>query len=151
MSLDRAILDIDIAPILVDVERGRIRQFADAIGEHNPIYHDPAAAAAAGHTDVLAPPTLLFGLELEHSQVFTDLADHGVDLGAVLHGEQTFRFYGDIHAGDRLRFSSSYEDAYSKAGGALDFLVRRTIVSRDGVTVAELESITVIKNVRADA
>ncbi|WP_040841380.1 MaoC family dehydratase N-terminal domain-containing protein [Nocardia brevicatena] len=146
MALDHAILDVVTPPLIVDVERGRIRQFAVAIGEENPIYRDQDAAIAAGHPDVLAPPTFLFGLELENSPVFDDLAAHGVDLGTVLHGEQRFRYFAEVHAGDRLRFDSAYVDAYTKAGGALDFLVRRTTVTRDGAVVAELESVSVIKN-----
>ena len=146
MSLDHAILDVEVPPIVADVERGRIRQFAIAIGEENPIYRDRDAAVAAGHPDVLAPPTFLFGLELENSNVFADLAAHGVDLGNVLHGEQRFRYFADVHAGDTVTFESSYADAYSKAGGALDFLVRRSTVTRDGSVVAELESVSVIKN-----
>lgn len=146
MTLDRGILDVVPPVVEVDVERGRIRQFAVAIGEQNPVYNDRDAAVAAGHPDVLTPPTFLFGLELENSDVFGDLAAHGVDLGSVLHGEQRFRYFADVHAGDRVRFDTRYVDAYSKAGGALDFLVRRTTVSRDGSTVAELESVTVIRN-----
>lgn len=146
MALDHTILEVVSPPIVTDVERGRIRQFADAIGEENPIYRDRDAAIAAGHPDVLAPPTFLFGLELENSDVFGDLAAHGVDLGNVLHGEQRFRYFADVHAGDRVRFETRYVDAYSKAGGALDFLVRRTTVTRAGDIVAELESVSVIKN-----
>ena len=146
MPLDHAILDVTVPPIVTDVERGRIRQFAIAIGEENPIYHDRNAAVAAGHPDVLAPPTFLFGLELENSNVFADLAAHGVDLGNVLHGEQQFRYFADVHAGDRVTFESAYVDAYSKASGALDFLVRRSTVTRDGTVVAELASVSVIKN-----
>ncbi|QDQ93017.1 MaoC family dehydratase [Rhodococcus sp. WB9] len=146
MSLDHAILDVIVPPIVVDVERGRIRQFSVAIGEENPIYRDRDAAVAAGHPDVLAPPTFLFGLELENSGVFADLAAHGVDLGNVLHGEQRFRYFADVHAGERVTFESAYVDAYTKAGGALDFLVRRSAVSRDDILVAELESVSVIKN-----
>ncbi|MFI7195495.1 MaoC family dehydratase N-terminal domain-containing protein [Nocardia nova] len=146
MSLDHAILDVVTPPVIADIERGRIKQFAIAIGEQNPIYRDRDAAIAAGHPDVLAPPTFLFGLELENSPVFDDLAAHGVDLGTVLHGEQRFRYLADVHAGDRVQFDSAYIDAYCKAGGALDFLVRRTTVTRDGAVVAELESVSVIKN-----
>ncbi|MBC2589702.1 MULTISPECIES: MaoC family dehydratase N-terminal domain-containing protein [Rhodococcus] len=146
MSLDHAILEVAVPPTIADVERGRIRQFAIAIGEENPIYRDREAAIVAGHPDVLAPPTFLFGLELENSNVFADLAAHGVDLGNVLHGEQRFRYFADVHAGDRVTFESEYVDAYTKAGGALDFLVRRSTVTRDGAVVAELESVSVIKN-----
>lgn len=146
MALNHAILDVVTPPITADVERGRVRQFALAIGETNPIYFDRAAAQAAGHPDLLAPPTFLFGLELENSDVFADLAAHGVDLGTVLHGEQRFRLFAEVHAGDCVEFQTGYVDAYSKAGGALDFLVRRTTVTRDDAIVAELESVSVIKN-----
>ncbi|MBC2637677.1 MULTISPECIES: MaoC family dehydratase N-terminal domain-containing protein [unclassified Rhodococcus (in: high G+C Gram-positive bacteria)] len=146
MALDHAILDVTPPILSLDVERGRIHQFAVAIGEKNQVYRDRDAALAAGHPDVLAPPTFLFGLELENSDVFGDLAAHGVDLGNVLHGEQRFRYFADVHAGDRLQFESTYVDAYSKASGTLDFLVRRTTVTRGGTVVAELESVSVIKN-----
>jgi acyl dehydratase len=151
MTLDRAILDVVTEPVRLEIERGRVRQFADAIGERNPVYRDRDAAVAAGHPDVLAPPTFLFGLELEQSTVFEDLARHGVELSTVLHGEQTFRYFADVFAGQSVDFATVYVDIYSKAAGALDFLVRRTTVSRDNVTVAELESVTVIKNARTPA
>jgi len=40
-----------------EVSRVKIAEFADAIGDPNPVYRDPAAARAAGHPDVIAPPT----------------------------------------------------------------------------------------------
>ena len=52
-----------------EVGREHVRQFADAIGDQNPLYRDHDAAVAAGHRDVLAPPTFLttlgfrFGLD----------------------------------------------------------------------------------------
>ena len=39
--------------------RAAIRYFALAIGDTNPLYTDPDAAAAAGYDDVIAPPTLI--------------------------------------------------------------------------------------------
>ncbi|WP_067681386.1 MaoC family dehydratase N-terminal domain-containing protein [Nocardia miyunensis] len=146
MALNPAILDEPASVLLTQVERGRIRQFATAIGETNPVYHDLDAARSAGHPDLLAPPTFLFGLELEQSEVFDVLARYGVDISQVLHGEQTFEYHGLVHAGDEVRFSTRGVDLYSKAGGALDFLVRRTEVTRSEELVATFSSVTVIKN-----
>ena len=39
------------------VERGKIREFAEAIGDYNPIYSDPAYAAKTELRGILAPPT----------------------------------------------------------------------------------------------
>ena len=40
-----------------EVSRVKIADFADAIGDPNPVFRDPAVAQAAGHADVIAPPT----------------------------------------------------------------------------------------------
>ncbi|WP_181778784.1 MaoC family dehydratase N-terminal domain-containing protein [Pseudonocardia pini] len=133
-------------PVTVDVERGRLRMFAQAIGETDPVYSDVAAARAAGHPDLPAPPTILFGLDLERADTLGFLAGHGIDLGAVLHGEQAFTYHVPVYAGDTLTFASEFTEAYSKAGGKLDFLVRRTRVTRGGELVAELDNTAVIRN-----
>src|SRR3546814_13237942 len=43
-----------------EVEKGRLRFFAKAIGETRPEFIDEAAAKAAGHPSLLASPTILF-------------------------------------------------------------------------------------------
>ena len=47
-----------------DVEKGRLRFFAKAIGETNPIYTEESAAKDAGYRAIPAPPTYLFCLEM---------------------------------------------------------------------------------------
>ena len=132
--------------ITVQVERGRLEMFARAIGETDPVYLDPGAARAAGHPDLPAAPTALFGLDLERSDTLGFLAGHGVDLTKVLHGEQRFTYHREVHAGDTLTFRSEFVDCYTRNNGALEFLVRRTTVARDQELVAELESVSVIRN-----
>lgn len=146
MGVDRTILERPEFVVHADVERGRIRQFATAIGEQDAVHHDIEAARAAGHPDLLAPPTFLFGLELEQSDVFEVLSGYDVDLSQVLHGEERFAFHGPVHAGETVTFRSRFVDVYSKSGGALDFVVRRSEVCRGEEPVADLESVTVIKN-----
>ena len=41
------------------VTASAIRTWCDAMGERNPVYLDRAAALAAGHADVIAPPAML--------------------------------------------------------------------------------------------
>jgi acyl dehydratase len=130
----------------VEVERGRVAMFAKAIGETDPVYFDVDAARAAGHPDLLAPPTFVFGLDLEHSDTLGVLAAHGVDLSAVLHGEQRFTYHRDVHAGDTLSLRAEFTDYYSKRNGALEFLVRRSQLTAGGDLVAEMESVSVIRN-----
>ena len=44
------------APVVYAVGREKVREYAAAVGETNPLYFDPEAARAAGYGDVLAPP-----------------------------------------------------------------------------------------------
>lgn len=145
MPVDRAILDHEFK-VSLDLERGRLKMFAESIGEQDPLYLDVEAAREAGHPDILAAPTVLFGLELETSDTFETLADHGVDLGRVLHGEQKFTYHKQIYAGDHLDFASKFSDVYEKSGGALEFIVRHTEVRRgdDGI-VAEMDNVAVVR------
>ena len=132
--------------VVVEVERGRLSMFADAVGEPAAIYRDVEAARAAGHPDIPALPTALFGLELAGSDTFEVLANHGVNLDNVLHGEQKFVYHQEVHAGDRLTFESEFTDVFTKAGGKLSFIIRHTNVQRDdGTLVAELASTSIVK------
>ena len=51
-----------------EVGRELIRHFASAIGDSNPIYHDVEAAKAAGHRDLVAPPTFLTTLGFRRAE-----------------------------------------------------------------------------------
>jgi acyl dehydratase len=133
-------------PLTVTVERGRLQLFAKATGQTSPEYVDPDAAAALGHPDLPVPPTFLFGLELDRPDPFGWLADLGVELGSVLHGTQSFSYDVPAYAGDQLTVQSTITDVYSKKNGALDFIERRTVVTRDGEPVATLTQTIVVRN-----
>ena len=87
-----------------------------------------AAARAAGHPDLLVPPTYLAGLETETEAIYRTLEDVGVDLAAVLNGEQHFTHHRPLHAGDEIVFTTRVTDVYARGGGRLEFLVRESAV-----------------------
>lgn len=124
-------------PLVVTVERGRLQFFARTIGETDPAYWDVEAARRHGHPDLPVPPTFFFSLEMEMADPFGYLSELGIDLRAVLHAEQEFVYHQMAYAGDTLTLRSRITDVYSKKGGALEFLVRRTELGRDGTVVAE--------------
>ncbi|CAM3694015.1 MaoC family dehydratase N-terminal domain-containing protein [Nocardiopsis rhodophaea] len=83
-----------------EVTRGKIREFADAIQDTNPLYTDIEAAKAAGYPDVIAPPTfpIILGMDAA-SQAAVD-PELGLDFSLVVHGQQTFRYSRPLLAGD---------------------------------------------------
>ena len=131
----------------VEVERGRLKFFAKAIGETNPVYTDENAAKAAGYRALPAPPTFAFSLDLEQANPFADIEGMGVRLAKLLHGEQTFTYYEPICAGDTITLQSKVADIYDKKGGALEFLVQDyTVKNQKGALVAEMRRTLVIRN-----
>ncbi|WP_067569929.1 MaoC family dehydratase N-terminal domain-containing protein [Nocardia acidivorans] len=147
MAIDPAIVGKELPATTSTVEAGRLRIFAKAIGETDPIYTDAEAAKAAGHPDIPAPPTFLFSIELEQPDAFADLAEAGVDLRFVLHGEQSFTYHSLAYPGDVLTATPRITDVYSKKGGALEFIVKETAVTRpDGSPVADLKAVIVVRN-----
>ncbi|MFC0450179.1 MaoC family dehydratase N-terminal domain-containing protein [Rhodococcus jostii] len=146
MAIDPAVIGRELPGHEVLVERGRLRFFAQAIGETNPIYSDVEAAKAAGHRDVLVPPTFLFCLDMDKPDPFGLLRDLGIDVRYILHGEQRFEYSAPAYAGDTLSYSGRVTDTYSKKNGALDFLVRTVDVTRDGKPIARLTNTLVVRN-----
>ncbi|WP_405139104.1 MaoC family dehydratase N-terminal domain-containing protein [Nocardia sp. NBC_01388] len=147
MAIDPGIVGTEFPPTTLTLDAGRLRFFAKAIGEQNPIYTDADAAKAAGYADLPAPPTFLFSIELEDPDPFAFVAAAGIDMRFVLHGEQTFTYHSTAVAGDVLTARPRITDVYSKKGGALEFLVKETAVTRaDGSPVADLRSVIVIRN-----
>ena len=145
--IDRQYIGHRLAPFSVPVESGRLRFFAKATGQTDPIYSDELAARAAGHPGLPVPPTFLFCLEMDAPNPAAVRELLGLDYRRLLHGEQQFTYHGAAYAGDVLRFEQCIEDIYEKKGGALEFVVRRTQVSNQhGALVAELRSVSVMRN-----
>ena len=145
--INRQYIGHTLAPFEVDVEKGRLRFFAQATGQTDPVYLDEAAARAAGHPGLPVPPSFLFCLEMESPDPAAIRKLLGLDYRRLLHGEQGFSYHRMAYAGDRLRFEQRIDDIYDKKDGALEFVRRLTRVSNQrGEPVADLRSVTVMKN-----
>jgi acyl dehydratase len=145
--LDRGIIGHASPPFTAEVERGRLRFFARAIGEDDPIYTDVDAARAAGHPDLPVPPTFLFCLEMDRPDPYGWFDELGIELPKVLHGEQEFTYHRLAHAGDRLRFESTVVDLYAKKGGLLEFVVQyNRIINQREELVADFRRTLVVRH-----
>ncbi|WP_306555171.1 MaoC family dehydratase N-terminal domain-containing protein [Acidovorax sp.] len=145
--VDKKFIGYEVPPTLWDVEKGRIRFFAEVIGNADPIYLDEAAAKAAGYRNVVAPPTFIFGAESDSGVLMKLLDTLKIDLREVLHGEQRFDYHAPVCAGDTLRFQTRVADIYDKKDGALEFVVNDTKVTNQlGDHVADLHSVIVVRH-----
>ena len=145
--IDRKWIGHEMPASELALDRTRLRFFAKAIGETDPVYTDPAAAQAAGYADLPAPPTFLFAAELDSGTIDRLLGQLGIPLRKLLHGEQSFTYHRAACAGDTISVRSRIEDIYDKKGGALEFVVKtsRATNQRDEL-VAELRSVLVCRH-----
>ncbi|MCK9215636.1 MAG: MaoC family dehydratase N-terminal domain-containing protein [Rhodoferax sp.] len=145
--IDKKFIGYEVPPTLWDVEKGRIRFFAEVIGATDPIYFDTNAAQAAGYRNVVAPPTFIFGAESDSGVLMKLLDTLKIDLRELLHGEQRFDYHAPVCAGDTLRFQTRVSDIYDKKGGALEFVVNDTKVTNQfGEHVSDLHSVIVVRH-----
>jgi acyl dehydratase len=107
-----------------EVSRVKIAEFADAIGDPNPVYRDAAAAQAAGHPDVIAPPTFAIVISMAGSGSAISDPGLGVNYAMVVHGEQRFAYARPIVAGDVVTAQATITDI--RAVGSLSMLTTRT-------------------------
>jgi len=146
--LDKSHIGRTLGRITTEVEKGRLRFFAKATGETNPVYTDEDAAKAAGYRSLPVPPSYFFCLQMIDDPDPTSwITNLGVNLQNILHGEQSFEYLGMAFAGDSLTFESRVTDIYDKKGGALEFLVTETTgVNQMNQIVVKMKCTTVIRN-----
>ena len=135
MPLDQSFVGRTYPPTVpYRVGREKIREFARAIGAADPAYHDPDAARALGHPDVVAPPTFPIVFTLAAGRQIIDDPELGIDYRRVVHGQQRFRYVRPVRAGDKLTCVCVVEDLVSRGGH--DFLTTRTdVVTPEGEPV----------------
>ncbi|MEU8796105.1 MaoC family dehydratase N-terminal domain-containing protein [Spirillospora sp. NPDC048819] len=112
MALNRDFIGRSFPPTEpYEVSRVKIREFADAIGDRNPVYRDQEAAKAAGHPDVIAPPTFPIVVSLGNPALADP--DLGLNYAMVVHGEQRFEYTRPVRAGDVVTCSSTVTEIKS--------------------------------------
>lgn len=99
-----------------EVGREKIREFAEAVGDSNPVYVDTEAAKALGYSDVIAPPTFPFLLTYRAADQVVNDPELGLDFSRVVHGDQRFSYVRPVRAGDRLTVTCTIESIKSLAG-----------------------------------
>ena len=127
-----------------EVSRAKIEEFADALGDANPLYRDPEAAKAAGFPDVIAPPTFLTIVNLGAINAIVADPELGLDYGRMVHGDQSFAYERPVHAGDVLAVTTTVAEIMNRAGN--DFLTMRAEVrDADDALVVTVQAQLVVR------
>lgn len=135
MALDPAFIGRTYPPSpAYAVSVTKIAEFADAIGDANPVYRDSAAARAAGYSAVVAPPTFATIVNLRAIHDIVADPKLGLDWSRVVHAEQSFDYRRPLVAGDSVVVVGRIENIMARAGN--DFLtIRAEMSTEDGEPV----------------
>ena len=130
------------APYLVG--REKVREFARAVLATDPVSFDVEAARAAGHADLVAPPTFpVVVQQLTLDQLLAD-PDAGIDFSRVVHGEQRFVHHRPLTAGDAI-VGTLHVDTVREAGGHAMVTTRTELATEAGEPVCTATSTIVIR------
>ena len=148
ISINTALIGKEYPPYPFTVERGKIKEFARAIGDLNPCYLDDRVGAASEWGDLIAPPTFAVTFRDETADTGAMLRDLGTDISRILHGEQEFELFRPLQPGQTYLCRARIVDIYEKSGrsGPMAFVVRETtITDRTNDVVAAVRHITIVR------
>jgi len=116
------------------VGREKVREYARAVGETNPLYLDVEAARAAGHDDIVAPPmfAVVYSLPAAAPAMFDP--EVGIEFARMVHGGQEFTWGPLVVAGDEIETSTTVSDVTERAGNGF-FIFESTSTNQRGETV----------------
>ena len=148
VEIDRSLIGAASEIFTVEVEKGAIAKFADAIGDPNPLYRDAEFAKRHGHRDIIAPPTFPTAFRPPEEQEWT----RHLDRRRVLAGEMAFIYERPIYAGDVLDCRIHFVRVDEKEGrsGKMEFLVQevRGTDAKTGAAVFTQRRTTVYREPR---
>ena len=121
-------------PFEYEVGREKIREYANAVGDLDPVYHDRDAARAAGFRDVVAPP--MFAVVYSAGAMGPAILDPevGLDLFRMVHGGQEFAWQEPVCAGDTVTTTATVKDIFEKDGKGF-YVFESVSTNQDGQEV----------------
>lgn len=147
MSNVKDLVGLEYEPYSFEIEKGKIREFAQAIGDDNPIYFDLDAAKKEGFEGIPIPLTFLQVIDLWGGYSFQEKMEKlKLNPVKILHGEQHFEYLKDIYAGDVLTVSSKVINVDIKKGssGGMDLITTENqYKNQHGDLVAISRNVTV--------
>jgi acyl dehydratase len=116
------------------VGREKVKEYALAVGETNPIHLDHEAARKAGYADVVAPPmfAVVFKSRAMAPAIFD--ADVGMNFALMVHGGQEFRWGPLVVAGDEIDTTVTVKSIEERDGRGY-YVFESTSTNQRGETV----------------
>ncbi len=136
-----------LAPYCLKIERVKIKEFVEAIGDSNPIYVDRETAVSQGYRDTPCPPTFVTLAFQEFTGAYLKAFEElGIRLESVLHGEEEYEYLEEIYPGDILSCIMTFESIVEKTtkSGKMDLVtLKTTFTNQNGQEVIKARSLII--------
>jgi acyl dehydratase len=116
MAVNRDAIGKQYPPVDYEVGLEKIREYARAVGETNPVHHDREAARAAGFRDVVAPPMFCVVYSAPALGPGVLDPDVGINMAAMVHGSQEFTWGEPVCVGDVISTTLTVADIFERDG-----------------------------------
>jgi acyl dehydratase len=128
------------------VGREKVREYALAVGETNPLHLDVGAARAAGHRDVVAPPmfAVVYCAPAMGPAIFDP--EVGIDFARLVHGAQELTWGPLVVAGDEITTTPRVKEIYERTGMGFYVFVTDS-VNQEGATVCTATWTNIVRGV----
>jgi len=111
----------------VEIEKGAIRKFAQAIGDQNPLFQEESIANESYTNGIIAPPTFLRSVDAACALLDTEskidiIPDH---FNARVDGGSEWEYFGHVRPGDTITVTKTIQDLFERSGrmGEMLFVV----------------------------
>ena len=146
MAISTAAIGKSYAPVTYAVCREKIREYAVAVGETNPLHHDVDLARQAGYRDVVAPPMfcVVYSAAALGAAVFD--SEVGINHAAMVHGGQEFVWGEPVVSGDEVSTTITVKDI--SARGEIGFYTFESVsTNQDGAETVRGRCTCIVRGV----
>lgn len=132
--IDHKFIGKKYKPTVYEIGREKMKEYAAAIDDMNPVYHDRSKGKKSRYGDNIAPPNFAAVYNLMGcAQMFFD-PELSLNMAMLVHGEQEFEFLAPVKPGDVITTVGRIADIQEKGNNDLVTFEARSR-NQDGETV----------------
>jgi acyl dehydratase len=124
MPIDKTFIGKEYKPVYYVIGQEKIKEYALAIGDHNPLYLDSEVAKKSSYGCIIAPPMFVVVFAKECMDALFIDKELNINFARLLHGEQEFNFHKIVKSGDTVKSIGKIKNIFQK--GNNDFVELET-------------------------
>ncbi len=130
------------APVTMEVEKGAIIKFAEAIGDDNPLWNDEAVARRSRYGGLTAPPTFLRSLRVGLPELPFE-----IPFDRRLDGGSDWEYFQPVRPGDRIQAVARVTDLTERSGrmGLMIFMTAKITYRNQFDEIVATQTATLIQ------